>query len=246
MFDTNKAVTDTANHAARGAGDVAVLLCPSDPSSATVAETAGSPAGVAGRTNYFANLGLHSNTSEGSGSATKPGQFAGVFSHGRQTRFTEIIDGMTNTSLFAEIRRGAGAAGRFSVTQVSLGSWPVVPPATAFSTIARYTDLPADAALSAVCDAAAATNNSAGLEFHAGTAINTFYTHTVPPNHSGRDCISFPTTSNIHLAARSAHTGGVNVCLGDGSVRFVRDGIDRAGWRALGSRAGGEVGAGID
>jgi hypothetical protein len=33
----------------------------------------------------------------------------------------------------------------------------------------------------------------------------------------------------------------VNVMLMDGSVRSVRDGIDRAVWRALGTRAGGET-----
>ncbi len=34
---------------------------------------------------------------------------------------------------------------------------------------------------------------------------------------------------------------GVNVLLGDGSVRFVKDGIAGATWRALGTVAGGEV-----
>ncbi len=39
----------------------------------------------------------------------------------------------------------------------------------------------------------------------------------------------------------SMHTGGMNSCLGDGSVRFIRDSIDMATYRALGSRNGGEV-----
>jgi len=33
----------------------------------------------------------------------------------------------------------------------------------------------------------------------------------------------------------------VNVCLGDGSVRFVRDSIALDTWRASSTRAGGEV-----
>jgi prepilin-type N-terminal cleavage/methylation domain-containing protein/prepilin-type processing-associated H-X9-DG protein len=39
----------------------------------------------------------------------------------------------------------------------------------------------------------------------------------------------------------SRHTGGVNVLMADGSVRFLRDTISAATFRALGSRAGGEV-----
>jgi prepilin-type processing-associated H-X9-DG protein len=37
------------------------------------------------------------------------------------------------------------------------------------------------------------------------------------------------------------HSGGMNACLGDGSVRFIRESIDMATYRALGSRNGGEV-----
>ena len=39
----------------------------------------------------------------------------------------------------------------------------------------------------------------------------------------------------------SRHPGGVNLLLGDGSVRFIKDSIDRQVWRALGTIAGGEV-----
>jgi len=44
-----------------------------------------------------------------------------------------------------------------------------------------------------------------------------------------------------HKAARSRHPGGVNVLLGDGSVRFIRNAIDLVTWRALGTMNGGEV-----
>ncbi|MER3417362.1 MAG: prepilin-type cleavage/methylation domain-containing protein [Gemmataceae bacterium] len=42
------------------------------------------------------------------------------------------------------------------------------------------------------------------------------------------------------FAARSRHTGGVNVVMADGSVRFVQNGIDIELWRALASMQGGE------
>jgi prepilin-type N-terminal cleavage/methylation domain-containing protein/prepilin-type processing-associated H-X9-DG protein len=44
-----------------------------------------------------------------------------------------------------------------------------------------------------------------------------------------------------YAGARSKHTGGVNAALADGSVRFVTDSIDLGTWRALGTRANGEV-----
>jgi len=40
--------------------------------------------------------------------------------------------------------------------------------------------------------------------------------------------------------ARSHHPGGVNALLGDGSVRFVADTVQRETWWALGTAAGGE------
>jgi prepilin-type N-terminal cleavage/methylation domain-containing protein len=43
------------------------------------------------------------------------------------------------------------------------------------------------------------------------------------------------------VTSRSYHTGGVNVLVMDGSVRFVRDSIPALTWRAFGTPAGGEV-----
>jgi prepilin-type N-terminal cleavage/methylation domain-containing protein/prepilin-type processing-associated H-X9-DG protein len=53
-------------------------------------------------------------------------------------------------------------------------------------------------------------------------------------------CVSSPSTF-AHKAARSRHTGGVNVLRGDGSVGFVRNAIAIATWRAMGTMNGGEV-----
>ena len=47
--------------------------------------------------------------------------------------------------------------------------------------------------------------------------------------------------TRFHLAASSYHTGGVNVGMADGSVRFVTDGTNFTAWQAMRSRAGGEV-----
>jgi prepilin-type processing-associated H-X9-DG protein len=58
---------------------------------------------------------------------------------------------------------------------------------------------------------------------------------------SSRLGISATRLSYGAVNARSYHNGGVNTLFFDGSVRFVLNGVDLATWRALGSRAGGEV-----
>ncbi|MEZ6143605.1 MAG: DUF1559 domain-containing protein [Zavarzinella sp.] len=48
-------------------------------------------------------------------------------------------------------------------------------------------------------------------------------------------------TVEREISFGSFHTGGINACMGDGSVRFVRDSINLTAWRAMGSKDGGEV-----
>jgi prepilin-type N-terminal cleavage/methylation domain-containing protein/prepilin-type processing-associated H-X9-DG protein len=45
----------------------------------------------------------------------------------------------------------------------------------------------------------------------------------------------------MRQSARSRHSGGVNVALGDGSIRFVSNNIALATWQALSTMNGGEV-----
>jgi prepilin-type N-terminal cleavage/methylation domain-containing protein/prepilin-type processing-associated H-X9-DG protein len=43
------------------------------------------------------------------------------------------------------------------------------------------------------------------------------------------------------ISPNSNHPGGVNVCMADGSVRFIKNSVNLQTWWALGTRAGGEV-----
>jgi prepilin-type N-terminal cleavage/methylation domain-containing protein/prepilin-type processing-associated H-X9-DG protein len=47
--------------------------------------------------------------------------------------------------------------------------------------------------------------------------------------------------SGFAYGSSSAHPGGINACLADGSVRFVKNSISRSVWWALGTKANGEV-----
>jgi len=232
LFDQNQLLTHTNNDAARASGDISTFLCPSDPSVGFMS----SAAGPAGRTNYHANLGLHSNQADG----TKPLNLMGMFSTGSRVKVTDISDGSSNTALFAEIRRGVATAGtdKFDVARSPGGpsAWNVG--ATPFATTDKFINPQADNP----CSTSTSTSAGTGLQFFGGQANYIYYTHTLPPNYTGRDCMSTPTT-NIHLASRSAHTNGVNVVLADGAVKFVTDAVPFGTWRALGTRSGGETNA---
>ena len=63
------------------------------------------------------------------------------------------------------------------------------------------------------------------------------YNHVLAPN--GRSCMFPP--GRIATTANSEHTGGVQLLLNDGSVRFISENVDLGTWRAVGSIDGGEV-----
>ena len=44
-----------------------------------------------------------------------------------------------------------------------------------------------------------------------------------------------------HNAARSRHSGGVQILMCDSSAHFIGDDIDLAVWRAMSTMAGGEI-----
>jgi hypothetical protein len=80
-----------------------------------------------------------------------------------------------------------------------------------------------------------------GKQYYRGVVVATFYSHTLTPNSRLRDCIRSIGFDRGHLATRSFHTGGSQLVLGDGSVRFVSENIDIRVWRAVGSINGGET-----
>jgi prepilin-type N-terminal cleavage/methylation domain-containing protein len=89
------------------------------------------------------------------------------------------------------------------------------------------------------------------VEWVDGKVHETGFTTTFPPNtvvpYSGSD-VDFISATESNAAdtyaavtSRSYHVAGVNAVFMDGSVRFVSNGTSVPTWRALGTRAGGEV-----
>lgn len=96
-----------------------------------------------------------------------------------------------------------------------------------------------------------AINSLAGRDWDTGDALSTLFSTIIPSN--GPSCASF---YSYMAGPTSNHTGGVNVAMLDGSVRFVNEIVDtgdmnaapvRAGrspygvWGAMGSASGGET-----
>ena len=71
----------------------------------------------------------------------------------------------------------------------------------------------------------------------------TRYNHSVPPNRVS--CKNGFTWDGVAMAASSRHSGGVNVLMGDGAVRFVNDSTDENLWRAVGTIAASDETAGF-
>ena len=88
-----------------------------------------------------------------------------------------------------------------------------------------------------------------GQQYYRALITNHQYSHTLPPNWNRKvssgvqryNCGNTSSTNLFHVAASSYHSGGVNLGMGDGSVRFVSDSVDFITWQGVGTRSGGEV-----
>jgi prepilin-type N-terminal cleavage/methylation domain-containing protein/prepilin-type processing-associated H-X9-DG protein len=215
--------------------EVPIFICPSDPSVGVWRDSGSAvPAGIepapAGRSNYYGNAGTHGWWYEVFNGRAKPAVRTGVYGMGAQITLLQITDGTSNTAMFAEIRRGASpGSDRFDVNVVAQARWGLSDPPTNPKNIERFPD----------CDTPVRMTHETGLRYYWGFATSVLYTHTVPPNSPDRDCID-EQGFQFHLAARSAHVGGVNVGYADGSVHFISDSIEPRTWQAIGTRAGGD------
>lgn len=142
----------------------------------------------------------------------------------------KITDGSSNTCMYAEfVIDGGGTPAKWQVHTWAGDSW---------------TNSPAQ--IRAAC---LAQSGLSGRQPERGASwawafvgVGSTYTHTMAPNdqscHGDAGC----DWCNYGLmAAGSMHTGGAQVCMADGSVRFVNQSLNYATWLALGTRASGDV-----
>jgi len=67
------------------------------------------------------------------------------------------------------------------------------------------------------------------------------YSHIMAPNERSCWFNSGANTDQTVVAAASYHSGGVNLLLCDGAVKFVKSSISLPTWRAIATRSGGEL-----
>jgi prepilin-type N-terminal cleavage/methylation domain-containing protein/prepilin-type processing-associated H-X9-DG protein len=226
-----------ANQAAR-LTEVSFFLCPSDPSNAKTFNY--------GRLNYYGSIGSTANFRSGSIPQ------AGIFNlpttnpANAEIRGPAIIgiqDGSSNTVMFSEIIRGT-----FSASETGLDNTVMSLASSIPNPFDGRTD-PACMPNSAGTPATPVLRYFGQQYYRAGLPQTTVYTHTLPINWHVRtsnpasqrfSCGNSAVTQH-HLPAASYHSGGVNTCMADGSVRFARDSTAFNIWQAVGTMSGGEV-----
>jgi prepilin-type N-terminal cleavage/methylation domain-containing protein/prepilin-type processing-associated H-X9-DG protein len=137
-------------------------------------------------------------------------------------RLTDVSDGLSNTIMVAELRAGKSPLD-------PRGVWALGFPSSSIVNAGRapYNPTP---------------NNTLGDSGQDGDEIQTcakFWTPTIG-SADGLGCISDGSLMTSGMS-RSRHSGGVNVCQGDGSVRFVKNSISELTWCLLISKADGQV-----
>ncbi len=198
--------------------------CPSDPDAL--------PGYAGGRNNYYTNTGTGviwglPSTTVGGTNYGMPEPNGVIYSLSR-IRFGDISDGTSNTAAMSEKMLGDNS------NTISTPKTDTFRPGTYPNT--------ADEALQ-LCRAVNVTDLSMqGVSLVGAPWLNpyhsvTAYFHILPPNDLS--CMYPP--GRIATTANSQHTGGVHTLLCDGAVRFVSSNIDINTWRAIGTRASGEV-----
>ncbi|OJW22715.1 MAG: hypothetical protein BGO49_01695 [Planctomycetales bacterium 71-10] len=197
---------------------IAQFICPSDASPPQPA--------LGGRTNYMADMGsgiVWQEAVDGNASLPAPN---GLFHGNTSKRFSAVTDGLSNTGMFSE--RLLADGNNAVVSKVADVFFSPLAPTTVDE---AYT----------MCQAIDIYNLSNQFPLFMGAPWLTgqhIFQHINPPN--GRSC-GFFVTNRAVMPPSSMHPGGVNLLLADGSVKFIKDSVAQAPWRALGTIAGGEV-----
>jgi prepilin-type processing-associated H-X9-DG protein len=208
------------------------FLCPSDTDKLTNAES---------HLNYTANDG---NLAVFYGNNPAPNGLFAAVPDAKIVTFADITDGLSNTAAFSERVKGIGNGSNNNNGGLDMraptSTWSNLSAGPANLTIPDpwYTAcLPLDPRKTGTAQASIMIQ---GEYWFSGHMMQGRYNHIMPPN---KWSCNWNNNNNGNGASTvsSHHSGGVNVLMADGSVKFIKDSISAATWWALGSKDGGEV-----
>jgi len=150
-----------------------------------------------------------------------------------------ISDGTSNTAAFAEMANAFGGPGGDPTPLSDCFDFGGAPPSTDLQTT-QAALLAKDWRTASIAEGGWRWR---GYPWTEGTVWRGGYNHIMPPNNP---CWRSSGGGQAHwwdliAPASSFHAGGVNVCMCDGSVRYVAEGVDPIVWVAAGTRDGEEV-----
>jgi prepilin-type N-terminal cleavage/methylation domain-containing protein/prepilin-type processing-associated H-X9-DG protein len=265
LFNLALDVNSNAANAAARDQQVKSYLCPSENSQQFEIDP-GTGLVAVGRCSYAGNCGTtaDSNSSDPLHVGLFNYQYGAKAADGSipvktKVKITDIVDGASNTAMWSErtLSQASNSAGgsknNYDWTMIYLlpnspadSGWSVLTPMFGPTIAEPNADprfgLPASTYHCNAYDYGP-TNiiRYRGLEYYRGLPEMNQYTHTVPPNYKGYDCGDDSSYTMAHIAARSYHNGGVNVCFADGSIHFISDGIAFTTWQALGTSRAGDL-----
>jgi prepilin-type N-terminal cleavage/methylation domain-containing protein/prepilin-type processing-associated H-X9-DG protein len=211
---------------------IALFQCPSDRVN-TFTLTAGVAPDTKG--NYAVNMG---NTQYDQGLITTnfpaPATRPMPFPLDKVVTFASVIDGLSNTVFMSEILQGSSQG---VPSDLRGDVWSSLPGAGSFFTRFTPNSFVDFYASQPPVQATVPTLNPSGPAN--ADILPTGFCVSEPVVQM--PCLNVGTFAYAFAGARGRHPGGVNVLMGDGSVRFVKNSINGATWIALGSISSGEV-----
>jgi prepilin-type N-terminal cleavage/methylation domain-containing protein/prepilin-type processing-associated H-X9-DG protein len=207
--------------------NVNVFVCPSD---------GNQPGPPTNDTNYPNSIGVVrvGGTSATGGACDGPAYKLGQPTDGPVVTFATITDGLSNTAIFSEWIKGrhittASANALDEVYALSIPEGINTPPLSYMNACKQATNV---------------AYTQKGIDWILDDCgKGGCYAHIMTPNM--RACWfgsgDNPNTDHTVIGASSNHSGGVNVGMLDGSVKFVKNSVAPTVWWALATKAGGEI-----
>jgi prepilin-type N-terminal cleavage/methylation domain-containing protein/prepilin-type processing-associated H-X9-DG protein len=206
-----------------------MMLCPSDGN-----------AGISNTCSYHSSIGTTTYNCCDNNAKNSTGMFAYESSYSIAT----VTDGTSSTIAFAEglVGDSVNTPNKRGNSTGNVGSNKA---ANRTDITGMLAEVKADVDSCTTKFNSPAAQNGRGVRWGCGAMGYSMFNTVVPPNGARwsacrMDCCVQAQHAH-YVIANSNHSGGVNVLMGDGSVRFIKDSVRWETWWALGTRSGGEV-----